>query len=243
MASAPVLNIPTVSWLKQHELLLIVLMAVLLAGWGLQKHYDHAAVAAESRAQIAESAKAAADDAAAKQTALVVQLTQQQQVFEAQQTAIIASLAQAITARQSATVVQQKKDAILPAPDLAKRWAQLVTGAYVGVAPNGDLDLPLADARLTVAQLELVPTLQENLKDETAIAVSTQAQLDAADTLVASQAAQITALQGKIVADDKANKAAMDVVVADAKKSHWRYFKYGFITGFVAGLWGGHAGL
>jgi hypothetical protein len=91
--------------------------------------------------------------------------------------------------------------------------------------------------------LESVPVLTANLADQTKIAQNYQDELQKSDVLANNLNAQITGLNTLVTDNAKACTAQVAAVKADARKGKIKMFKWGFGLGFIAGLFGGHAGL
>jgi hypothetical protein len=91
--------------------------------------------------------------------------------------------------------------------------------------------------------LESVPVLTANLADETKVAGNYQAELEKSDLLTADLNIQVTGLNTQLTAQTKACVAQVTAVKAEGKKNSVKWFKRGFLVGFVAGLFGGHSGL
>jgi hypothetical protein len=151
----------------------------------------------------------------------------QQQVLIAQAQATIATLKQQLQD-------QQGKDAVLPPNDLAARIQTLAPGGKVTVAPSGyTLDQPEAVA--IAKDLESVPVLTQELGLD-------QETISRDDTIIAND--------GKALADEKAAHAADNATAvidkktlndqiaslkADARKSKFKWFIAGVVTGFTLG--------
>ena len=244
------------TWLQKHERLLIVALVLLAGSWGLNHYLNNAAAKAETRAQVAEQALVVSNQAyseakaqSARNDAAEAQVAQQYQAMISALTAQNASLAAAAAARGTALAQEQNKNKSLPLPELAKKWQTLenlqdsdltASEAGITVSPTG--------AVATVNALESVPVLTSDLKDETLIAQNLQTELDKAIQLSAAQSAQVASLTAQIVAENKvladtkdADAKELSAVKADARKSKWKFFKFGFITGFLSGAYVMHA--
>ncbi len=228
---------PAQTWLQRHERLIIVLLVVMLGGWFVQRHYDRAAAAATTRATIAEAKAATADSVAAQSAATLQQAMQQVQAVNATLTAQNAVLAQLITSRQAAVVVQQKTDATLPPSALASRIATLASAPPAEVTLDGaNINLG-RNAAVDVAQtLELVPVLQANLASETEVAKNLQTEINEDNLLMQDYGKQITDLSAARTADAAASKAEIAQVKAEAKKNNIKWFKRGLYVGFGIGF-------
>ena len=140
--------------------------------------------------------------------------------------------------------MQQKTDATLPPTAIAQKIATLSGAPPAEVTIDGDNVRLGRNASVAVAQtLELVPVLQANLKDETTIAQNTQTSLDNANGVIFKQGGVITDLNAARVADGAKCTADLNQVKADAKKNNFKWFKRGFIVGFLGGLYAHTLGL
>jgi multidrug efflux pump subunit AcrA (membrane-fusion protein) len=187
-----------------------------------------------------DQAKAvAAQQILTQQQAQDRQLADQVKQSTAQYQALITTLsqenAQLATAMQNRTVVlqqQQATDRTLPMPDLGNRWASLaqLSPGDLTATNSGIMVTPEA-ARATVVQLEQVPVLQQNLKDETAVADNRQTELSSADDLIGGLNQQVTGLNLTITDKDKACKTEITSVKATARKGKLSWFLKGLAVG------------
>jgi DNA mismatch repair ATPase MutL len=230
----------TTSWIKQHERTVICAMFLAVTLFLGGKFLDREAVKAQANAtvatQVAADAKLAAQQAAQ-------QVAQTQAQYQAMLDALQkqnAALAQAVAQRNVVLVQQQAVDKTLSPTQLTQRWAALVPNTQPTVTPTG-VAVTTADAQLTVAQLENVPVLTQNLKDQTEIAQNLNQELVGAGKVNNALGNQISALNLQITDDDRACKADVASVKADARKGKLRWFKIGYVSGLVSGLWLGHA--
>ena len=238
--SAPVVQ----SWLQKHERIVIVALVLLVGGWGLGKYLDIAASRSEARATAAEQALVDQKAQNAQYAAQVAQVEQQYVAMVQALAAQNAALAQAVAQRQASQTVNQTHDAVLPLPDLANRLKTIGNAPEGSVSVLGDkIELSQPGAVAVMQTLETIPTLQGDLKDTQAALGATQAALTQAGTVVADKDKQITGLNLQISDADKACKAQVSAVTADANKSKRKWFLRGVLFGFLGGLWGGHAGL
>ena len=231
----------TQSWFKAHERLIIVALVLAFGTFGVGKFYD--VEAARKDAKYVAAAQIAADDKlnSAAQAATVAQVTQQYAALVQTLAAENASLNASLTQRNVGLSQQVTKNATLPLPDLLARWNTL---AGTSVTVNGvNASVSVQDSRKTVDLLESVPVLTANLTDQTKIASNYQAELEKSDVLAADLNSQITGLNTQLTDQTKACVAQVTAVKAEGKKNSVKWFKRGFIVGFVSGLWAGHAGL
>lgn len=147
---------------------------------------------------------------------------------EAQLLAQNAQLTKQITARNQAVAIQVQTDATLSATDAAARLTTQTHAAPGEVLASGNdvtIDLPIT--RAIVSDLDQLPVVQADLTDtKTQLAnetvVATNAQTDAID------AKKVIAAQVTQMADaDKACKADIATVKAQARKSKWKYLLFG----------------
>jgi chromosome segregation ATPase len=221
-----------------------VVLVLLAASWGLGKYLDAAASRAEARATAAEQALTDQKAQNAQFAATVGQLTQQYQQLTASLAAQNASLAASMATRQTAQVAQRATDAHLPLTELVTRLSAIGNVPLDDISVVGNqISLNQPGAVAVTQTLESIPALQGDLKDTTATLGATQAAKAQADTLIAGQAKEITGLNLQITDADKACKAQVSAVTADANKSKRKWFLRGVLVGFLGGLWGGHAGL
>ena len=98
------------------------------------------------------------------------------------------------------------------------------------------LTLDAAISHLTVSQLETVPALQGELKDETQIAAADQTALTAASTAVVACQADNAALKTTVADQDKKFTAEVQDAKVREKKAFRKGFKWGAVAGFIGGL-------
>jgi hypothetical protein len=213
-------------WVKTHVILLVFVVCLAIGGVYcietiIAKHDDatNARWQAINQAQIAQvkdlSDKLSSDEKERAQE-------------NAQQTAILAQLAASISQRDKNAATTIKQDSTLQASDIAKKLTTQ-TGAQPGeITTQGDntvVDLPMS--RIIVANLDQLPTTQADLID-------TQKQL-VSETNIASnfqsdavqEADVITAMKNQEAVADKACKAQIADVKAQARKSKIKYLLFG----------------
>jgi hypothetical protein len=238
MSETPVQE--TKTFLQKHERMVICALVLMVAMFLGGKYFDREAAKAQANAtvaaQLAADAKQSAQQAALQAAQTQAQYQAMLEVLQKQN----AVLAQAVTQRDAILGQQQAVDKTLSPTQLTQRWAQLVPGTMPIATPTG-VSVTTADAQSTVVQLENVPVLTQNLKDETEIAANLQSELDAQGKVVAEDNTLISALNTEIADNDKACKAEVAAVKADARKGKVKWFKIGYVAGLVSGLWLGHA--
>ena len=240
--TTPTVTSVTTSWLKLHETLLLAVLVLGTLGYGVERYFDVESAKAKVQVTMTQQALVEAEKNSAA-LALQASVTASQyqalvQTLSAQNASLQASMAQR-TASQKAQVTI---DANLPLSGLATRWNQLIPTVTPSVTSVG-VGLTAQEAHDTVAQLEQVPVLVQNLSDEMKVASNYQAEVQKSDLLSADLNSQILELNTQITDADKACKAQVASVKADARKGKIKWFKIGFLSGFVSGLWAGHAGL
>jgi hypothetical protein len=224
------------SWLQRHERIVIVAL-VLVAGVFLgnkllnyesaQKDAKVAAltlVVNQDKQTVANLALQASTAQAAYQTTLDA-ITKENQALASANAQELASLAQ-----------RQTADRALPLPAVASRIEVLVPGAQGGItATTAGVVMNDTASHSVLTTLEEVPVLQDELKNETQVAVNTKSALDAASTVISDKTAQVAGLN-KSLTDQQAHEAAAVAAEKLKTKKAWRSgFKWGFATGFAAG--------
>jgi len=247
MSTVPVTPTPvataTKTWLQLHERIVCLALVLAFGYFGVSKYYDHEATVKSAQAT------AAAQIAVADHTNSLALASQAQQI--AQQYAVLvqtlsaqnASLNAAMAQRAVTQKAQVVTDSNLPMAGVADRWAVLIPTVQPSTPITGGISLTETQAHDTLNYMEQVPLLQANLADETKIAGDYLQEVQKSDLLNADLNAQVTGLQkentdlvAKDVADVKACKA-------EGRKNSIKWFKRGFIAGFLGGLWAGHSGL
>lgn len=199
------------AYLHAHERLIVLILCLAVGINFYSKVIDLIAKHDKTK----DDASNAALVAAQKQTDQLGQAAQQallqyQQLVTSLQKENAALQAQQAS-RDQQTTVQQTKDRQMAPPELASRWAQLtgVTASDILANANGFL-VAQGAAQQTVVQLEEVPKLQGDLKDEQQITsnLSTQiANLSGVNNDLNKQVAglkDLNAKQVKACEDDKA---------------------------------------
>lgn len=210
------------SWLQQHERLIIVFMILLVGGWLGSKALDNslanAKTALAAQQQISQAAASqAALDAKQYQTALDV-MSKEITALEASQ-------------RARNTVLQQKETVIKTETPtaLSLDWEKAIGTSNEIIPSTQGFSVTDDAARKTVAQLEEVPVLTANLADETKIAVGTQASLTQANTVISDQ-------KTEIAQNDKTCKDQISVLKKSSRVSRLRWFGIGVGVGVAAVL-------
>ena len=239
--TSPTVTSVTTSWLKLHERLVCLTLVLLFGGFGVEKYCDlsaqRAAITASATAQIA--AKDAQNSLALAQQS--AQTTAQFQALAQALSQQNAALNTAMAQRTAAVKTQMTVDSTLQPTALSERWHTLLPTVQPTVGANGSLTVTNQEAHDTVAQLEQVPVLVQDLKDETTVATNLSTELTKQGAVVDACTAQVTGLKTQISADDIASKAEIASVKAQGRKNSIKWFKRGFGLGFIAGIFAGHA--
>lgn len=232
---------PSQTWLQKHERMVICALVLMVTMFLGNKYIDSNAAKAQTQASVA--AQLAADAKLSAQQA-ATQAAQTQAQYQAMVTALTqqnATLAQAVTQRDSILGKQQAAVSTAPLTDVAQQW-QTALGGSGDVTPSTiGLNISDSGARKTLTQLLALPVVQADLADAKEITKNTQAELDGANKNLAAVNTQVSALNTQLKADDVACKASIVALKAEGRKGKVKFFKIGFVTGFIAGLWAGHS--
>jgi hypothetical protein len=227
----------TRSWLLQHERLIIVALVLSVAGFGLNKALDIQAKMADNKVQVAEQQLN-------QQKQTDAQLLQAAQNSLTNTNAIIAakdqqinSLLAAVANRNQVLTVQQSTDKSLPPTQLASRWSQLIGNS--GVQNTQDGFAITEDAAVTtVLQLEQLPVVQANLKDEETVVADKQNELDSAMTTINDGKSVVAGLQKELTDAKATGSAQLKACQVAARKSKFKWFGIGVVVGFIGGhIW------
>jgi hypothetical protein len=130
-----------------------------------------------------------------------------------------------------------------------------INPADIRVSENGaTAQIGKDTAQKTVAQLELVPSLQADNKDlqqevkngqdmlvSSEKALESQTKLtEAQQTVISTQDKLTSLLQTEIGKADAVCEAKVNVEKTNTKKAYMKGFKWGLITGFIGGIFTGH---
>jgi hypothetical protein len=261
------------SYVKTHERLLIVIIIVALLGWGTNKGLNIYGGSEQSKVtslqtqldgtkQQAAAAQQSATDAKTAAQVTAAQANQDKVASVAVITALSqqnASLSNQIIQRGQQTQKQQTTDLNATIPELSTRFKSLVPNVIptdVVVAADGKtVNIGQDTAEKSIAQLELVPSLQADNSALTTQVKNGQTELDSLQKTLDSQSS-LTDAQAKVIAaqdsyatllateqkqSDAVWQGKLDVEKTNTKKAYLKGFKWGAITGFIGGLFAGHA--
>jgi hypothetical protein len=209
------------NYIKTHERLVIVMLVVILIGWGANKGlniyqgYEQNKVTAlqaqlDGTKQQAAAAQQSASDAKTAAQVTAVQANQDKVASAAMISALSqqnANLANQITQRGTQTKQQQAVDLSASITDLGLRFKSLVPNvnpADIAVAADGKtVTIGQDTAQKALAQLELVPSLQADNGDLTQQVKNGQDMLASSQKALDSESNLTTAQQKVIDAQDK----------------------------------------
>lgn len=216
----------------KHLLIAGIAAAVLLLStWKLIAHFDQVdhdqvVLAQQQLKQDQQQAKAQAGTTATDTAALQKQVAALQQSNNALQASLSDLEAQLASQRQ--------KDATASPEALSARWRGLLGTGQITATPAGlTADLPAAHA--TVDQLEQLPVVQQELKDEKANSTQKDVVLAGDEKLLNDVKAELATCQKVQVDADALCKAQVKEVKAQARKHSLMYAIGAFIGGLIAG--------
>jgi hypothetical protein len=246
-------DIPGLTFLKAHENLLIAVVLAVVLFSGVSKVLDYKtnhdqkkldALTAQLQSAIKDADAAKQEVAAGKAEASLDKATNAQLI--AALTAQNAALNAAMAARDKATQGQVNVDLHANIPYLGKRFMSLVPGIDgKDIAVSNDakhVTIGQDTAQKTVAQLELVPTLQADLKDSKQETKNVQTELKSQqnytavlEKLSATQDKMIGMQEKEIALADKTCDARVKVADDKGNKKLTKGLKWGVILGFIGG--------
>lgn len=252
-------DIPGITFLEKHEKLIIaiVVCATLLYGVssGLNAWVRHDQTKVDKlQAQVESDKQQVAE--AHQQVAQVQAAALADKAASAQEIAAMAAqnatLNANIIARDKATAGQQTVDMHATIPELSQRFASLVPGVDpkdIRIASDSQTVTVGTDtAQKTVAQLELVPQLQSDLKDTQQKVTnlsdeiaSLQTYNSALEAEVRTEEKEIGLLEKQLADADKSCQAQVNLEKAKTRRAFLRGFKWGSIFGFIGGIFTGHS--
>lgn len=232
-----------VKWVKAHERLVIVAMVLALGAFGFSKWADKSAADAQAKAATAIQVAAVQHDADVKIAAAVAQQTALFNAAQQQHEQEIAQLVEAVASRDAASA---KQISVVTQPKTTPEAVADLNAAYGATLPTPLTaeqagSIPVVDLQqFTVAKIQAT-TLQGDLADTRKELDTTSQGLTQATALVGALQNQVTGLQTEIKDNDVAAKNEIAAIKKEARKDKIKWFKRGFIVGFLGGLFGGHA--
>jgi|SRR5581483_2338361 len=224
--------------IQKHERLFLGIAALFVVLWLGNAWINH--VAADKKEQANNDQKTLQVQADANSTLQKI-IDQQKQQFDALVKVLDAQNSQllsSINSRNTETKKQQSVDATLNLTETASRMQHLVPGLLPRDVQimNDSLSLSLAGARGIVSQLEFVPVLQANLEDGKKILANKDEQINGLENVRDKFQQQVEGLNQQITDANKACTSQVAAIKADARKGKVKWFKIGFVTGYVSGL-------
>ena len=229
------------SFLKLHEKLLMVVLVLSTLGYGLSRYFDAAAVRADAKVATAEATLVSQEKQNALLAANSAQVLAQYQAMVTTLTAQNAALTAAISQRNKTLTQAQTVVKTAPLSDVAKTWQAAIGGENDIISSINGLVVDDAGSRRTVDMLLALPVVQADLADETKMYEGAVAAGQQAQTVITTQSNQIAGLSLQITDADKQCRAEVTAAKAEGRKGKVKWFKIGFVTGFLSGLWAGHA--
>lgn len=234
MTDTPAVLKNDLSWLKTHAVLVIIIVVLSLGiVYGIESIIAKHDLENDAKWKSILQSQTAQTQVISDKLATDEKNWMQQNV---QQEAVIEKLAILMSQRDKETLIQVQKDATLSAAEAAQKITQQ-TKAQPGEVSAQDntviLDLPVS--RIVVASLDQLPTTQADL-------INTRTQLDSKTAIANNLQDNLTEKQSLIdsmkkqaEAADKSCKADIAVVKSQARKSKFKWFFIGVITGLIGG--------
>lgn len=232
---------------EAHERVIIITLVLAFAFFGWNKWLDKSAIDAQNKAAVAQQIAQVQRDADAKIATAVAQQTALFNQAQARYEQEIASLVNAVASRDAASTKRVKEVSnpdttpIVAMNNLAQAYAPYTFNDPTPITPDGLIEFRVADVQqFTVAEIER-QTATADLHDTQTQLDATKTQLDSAVSLTGSLQGQVIGLQTEIKKNDTAAKQELSACQATARKGKMKWFKIGFVTGFIGGLITGHA--
>jgi hypothetical protein len=222
------------SWLQKHERLILgtmVLAVVLFLG---NRWFDKSAADADARAaaavQVVAVQDAASKQLAAQATQQVALLTQQIAADKQEMTSLVELVASRDAA--STTKVTSVSGSKTPTQAVADLSTEYTLAAPVTTTADG-ADIPTVDIQqFTVAKIE-GDTAAADLKDTVSELHISQGDLTSCQGVVSTLQKQVAQDVTDLKAHDDAAAKDLKAAKAEARKSKFKIFWYGFVAGFV----------
>lgn len=224
-----------IKWFESHERLLLVALVMGVGVFGFNHWVDKSAESAANKAAISAQIAEAAKEQDAKNAAMVAQLQAAFNAQQAQRDQEIANLVSAIAQRDAATakkVVEVKQIVDPPAAIQALVNSYPSLPAVMTATADG-ADVPVADLNeFTVAKLEH-DALKNDLQDTDKELQTTQASFNQLTGVNAGLHTEIDGLHTLVAKNNDQCEADKKDLKAQARKSRWHLFWWGFGTGFA----------
>lgn len=219
------------SWVKTH-LILLAVVAVLAFGGIYTIESLIAKHDVEQAAQWQMILKQQQTATAAIQQQLAADEQHWTQV-EAELLQQNANLAKDITARDAQSQQQVNHDATLSAKEAAQRIAADTKSDATAQADT--VVLPLSTARITVADLDMLPVVQADLADTQKQLANETTAYNTCQNDVTEQKTLVAAEQKTLVDTQTADAKTIKALKAEHRKAILKAFGIGYVAGFVSG--------
>lgn len=226
------------NWLKHHIILLtIVIVLVGASVYGIESIIAKHDAATNSKWQVINQQNITQVQSLSDKIAANEALQAKQ---NAQETAIIAQLAVAISQRDKAVQVVIQKDATLSAVDAAQKIAQQTKAQPGEVVAQGDtVQLDLSVSRTVAANQDELPVVKADLSDVQKQLVSETKLYDNSQSTISDKTDLIAAMKTQEASADAACKAEIKSVKAEARKGKLKWFSIGYVLGLVSAHFAG----
>jgi hypothetical protein len=219
-------------FIKTHERIVV---AALILGVALclgNRYIDHSADAAIAKNAAAQQVLQTQVEANAKLAAIAKESADRYATLLAQVTAQNQTLLATIAQRNAAVVVQQKELATLPLTEVGVRWAALLqVGSPEVQSTEKGILVSDSVSRKTVGQLELVPVLQANVRDQETMLANKDKQIDGQAGIITDINNEVNGLKLQIVDGQKACTAQVNKINATSHRSKRNWFLRGLAGG------------
>lgn len=224
-----------ISWLKQHQTIVLTIVLALTFYLSIGKIESIMARSSETKYAIAAQQLADQKEADARLEKTVQALQDQYTHLQDQQAKEQALMLSAISQRNADLQKQQQKDQQLTPTELSNRWEGLI--GQNGISVSGSSFVATPDAAIaTVTTLEEVPVLKQNVETQQKIIASDEQIIAQGNQVISGQKDQITGLKAENKAQVEACSAQITEIKRKARVSKMKWFGYGFVTGAVSAV-------
>jgi hypothetical protein len=246
----PLIAATTQTWLKQHERLILAPLVLGVVLFGLNRWFDRSAADANMKAAaaatVAAEAQASRKQADAQEAVLLAQVNQQMALLTAQVASdkqTIASLVATVASRDAAsskqvasvsgtkTPPQAVADLTSAYPHLPQPIVPTDTGAQVSTEDLQQFTVAAIERDTAKADLQDTRSQLAAAQDEV---TNDEAIIGQKNRVIAQDAITLQAHDTQATADVNAAKQEAKAAKAEARKSKWHTFWWGFAAGFGA---------
>ena len=235
MGTGPISTVvKDITWLKTHLILLVIVIGLVIGSvYGIDSIIAKHDAANSAKDNVILQQQTA-------QTNLLAAKLQQDETVSAQQTAQLlamnAQLTSYITQRDKALVPVLQKDTTLSAVDAAQKIAVQTKAQPGEVVAQGDtVQMDLSVSRTVVANQDQLPVVQADLADAKTEVRQGETVIEGLQTVVSDGRNTIDSMKQQAADADRACKAEVSTVKAQARKSKIKWFFIGLVTGIVGG--------